>query len=448
MSESEETATIKQLKEGALLLLQSYQFPEAVVALGNILKLDPDDYWCWNNLGAALEKLGSIDDAILAFGEAVAIDSSAMAANYNRGCAYLKINNSALAVESLQAALSGEPANAEIMEKLGRAMIQQNQAVAAVPILERSIAIRPDHVDTLYELANACRYSGQDALAIKYFERTVSRHHNHVNALHQLGEIYLWYGEPEKSIKYTTPAIRYLLAKLPAYVEGSRIASFNLEAASQALADLVDCLESIRVQGFLNGGTLLGCMREGTIIGHDKDVDIGVLPGVDGAPIESAIRAHPGMNVDWIDYWEGEILRIRVIHHNGIGSDIFFYREEEDHYWCGVPRGNYAVMWRDSKFELTTTRFLGREFLIPNNPVRYLEENYDQWQKPDPWHVAALTSPNLVGGFGPIQHATALLFITKSLLSGDLDRARYYCEWVQKHGTNISFVDEIVAGIS
>ncbi len=441
--------SVEELKERALVLLQSYQFPEAVVALGEILKIDLNDYWSWNNLGATLEKLGCLDDAIHAFNEAISIDPDAMAANYNIGCAYLKNNSSDLAIEPLEKALRKEPANTDVLENLGRAMVATGRRDTAIPLLERAVAIRPDNAETLYELANACRQSGQNALAVKYFERVVSRCHNHVNAMLQLGDIFLWYGETEQSIRYTTLAIQILLSDLPVPEPTKVNATFNIEAAGMALSDLVHCLESVGVQSFLNGGTLLGAMREGTIIGHDKDIDIAVLPGVAGAPIEAAIRAHPDMDVDWVNYWGGELILIRVIHKNGIGSDIFFYREDDEYFYCSAPWGRYCVTWRDSKFGLSYKNFLGKEYLIPDQPERYLEENYNQWRKPNPWHVSSLTSYNLVGGFGPLQHANALLYIAKSLQDGDRDRACYYCEWVQQHAQDdIPFVDEILLKIT
>ncbi len=179
---------------------------------------------------------------------------------------------------------------------------------------------------------------------------------------------------------------------------------------------------------------MLGCIREKTIIGHDKDVDVGVLPGTESGPIETAIRNHARMNIDWIDHWEGAPLRIRIRHKNGIGSDIFFYRETDQYFYCGVPRGNLAVLWQDSKFGLTHTEFLGRRYLVPDQPERYLEENYGDWRTPDAWHIAALTSTNLIGGYGELQQATAYLFIADCLYLKDWSRAKHYIDWSIDHG--------------
>src|SRR5690606_37477131 len=59
-------------------------------------------------------------------------------------------------------------------------------------------------------------------------------------------------------------------------------------AARQALLDLRSDLSRADVKFFLVSGTLLGCVREGNILGHDKDIDVGVMEDVDFEKVRSS----------------------------------------------------------------------------------------------------------------------------------------------------------------
>src|SRR5262249_38317701 len=50
---------------------------------------------------------------------------------------------------------------------------------------------------------------------------------------------------------------------------------------SLALSQLKEELDKLGVEFFLVSGTFLGCEREGSLLGHDKDIDVGVMQGVD-----------------------------------------------------------------------------------------------------------------------------------------------------------------------
>jgi len=47
--------------------------------------------------------------------------------------------------------------------------------------------------------------------------------------------------------------------------------------AVKNVKDFTDVLERHKVRWFLSHGTCLGALREGNIIGHDKDTDVGIM---------------------------------------------------------------------------------------------------------------------------------------------------------------------------
>lgn len=434
--------SLDELRKNIAELIRDQRFETVERKLRRLLEQAPDDAWGWNNLGATVDKLGRTDEAIKIYRHTADLAPANLAVHFNLGQALIRKGELTAAIDAFAAASKLNSANINVLENLALALIKADRNSEALPALERCIALRPDNIETLYLAGRTARSSKQDALATAYFERILNLDNTHLGALFQLGELNLWYGNPTQSQRYSSLAIQQLLRAPRPTAKAISSPKLDIDAAGVALNDLVVCLEANGIEPFLNGGTLLGCIRDDALIEHDKDIDIGVLPGADAERIREAIDAHPDLEFDWKDNWQGEALRYRVTHRNGIGGDIFFYREDGDAFYCGVPRGNYLVLWRDSRFDLKRIRFLGREFLIPDDPERYLTENYGDWKKPDPWHVAALNSPNLIGGYNEIQRATGLLSIAQSLFKGEWEKARYYSDFVLERDDN-PLVDQV-----
>ena len=78
--------------------------------------------------------------------------------------------------------------------------------------------------------------------------------------------------------------------------------------AAQALADLYDLIGRVELDMFLIGGTLLGYVREGTIIGWDKDIDVAFsvktsltiwLPRSSCTPFRINASTSPAIDFGW-----------------------------------------------------------------------------------------------------------------------------------------------------
>ncbi len=162
-----------------------------------------------------------------------------------------------------------------------------------------------------------------------------------------------------------------------------------VEAAKQALFDMQAAFHSIGAEFFLISGTLLGCVREGGILPHDKDIDVGVL---DAGPEE---RRHiEAALVSWgcfsrKPYRNGALLRLQ--HANGVLIDVFWHRNEGGL----ILHEGLKSKWWNTPFALEDRSFLGGSFKAPVDVDRYLEENYGDWRVPRSDFETFSDTPNM-----------------------------------------------------
>jgi hypothetical protein len=161
--------------------------------------------------------------------------------------------------------------------------------------------------------------------------------------------------------------------------------------AAVALAALSAELEKLGVKAFLISGTLLGYLREGNFISWDKDIDVGVFTSdIKLGDIESAFRQAPEFSVRRLDFNSD---RLRVDHVNGVKVDIFphYFVEADGKVW----HDGTATRWWNSPFDMAEIEFLGERQYVPEDPERYLDENYGNWRVPEPNFDARIDAPNV-----------------------------------------------------
>lgn len=170
-------------------------------------------------------------------------------------------------------------------------------------------------------------------------------------------------------------------------VEKKASSNFSDTSATKALADLKKALDLHHISFFLISGTLLGCIREGKLLGHDKDIDVGVW---DEYSYDELVDYLSTSGYFYIVPTRTKHL-ITLKHVNGIVIDVFIhYREPNDYWHAGVK-----IKWHNSPFNLIKTEFLGESYLIPENYDLYLTENYGDWRTPKTDFDSAFDTPNI-----------------------------------------------------
>lgn len=160
--------------------------------------------------------------------------------------------------------------------------------------------------------------------------------------------------------------------------------------ASAALEDLTAEFEKTKFRLFLISGTLLGYLRDGKLIAWDKDIDVGVFATTDEvAEIQRVFERSVSFSLRRLDFHSS---RLRVEHANRVLVDIFpHYPQSDGLIW----HDGATTRWWNMPFGLEEIEFLGKRMYMPDNPERYLDENYGNWRVPEVNFDARIDAPNV-----------------------------------------------------
>ncbi len=392
----------------------------------------PRDGVALANLGVALDAQLRHDEAVAAYRAALAIDPTHAEAHHNLGLALMRLGDRAAAARHLRQA---------------RALAVGKPQVQAEATLARMLAELPPHDDEVMlaravaaGLPAALLPAVTDALSLRargFGAAALGRLRDVLTGAPEAGQLAAIAGEQALWLGRLDEARPWLAAGIAALADGfvprppAPPKRLDKAGAATALFGAIAALEAAGFAPFLNGGTALGCVREGDFIAHDSDVDLGLLPGADAATAIEAIAAHPALDYLYHDVVGEQVIRIRFQARgedgrDAIGGDVFLYQDDALGFWCGVQRGPHALGWSDSRFTLAEATFLGRRVRLPDPVERYLAENYGNWRVPDPDHVPGFSAPNLLAKDSLLIRCTAMLAVAGALARGDANQAARY----------------------
>jgi hypothetical protein len=197
-----------------------------------------------------------------------------------------------------------------------------------------------------------------------------------------------------------------------------------------SIQQVLDAVRDAGVEAFLAYGTLLGAVRQGGLIGHDSDADLGYVSRhshpVDVILESFRLQRHlTDLGYDTYRY-SGIAFKVDVVESDGFrrGLDVFggFIAEPVGDqppmlYLMGEIGAPFDLDWI---YPLTTATLEGRTFPVPGRPEKLLEVTYGPgWRVPDPaykFHTARPTVLRLNGWFRGIR-------VLRS-------------EWERKHSSN------------
>ncbi|OFX88357.1 MAG: hypothetical protein A2W99_07755 [Bacteroidetes bacterium GWF2_33_16] len=182
-----------------------------------------------------------------------------------------------------------------------------------------------------------------------------------------------------------------------------RLTDKNLIRAQKVLFDVVDFLESEGIDYWLEGGTLLGLVRDKELLPWDHDIDLSI-PAKDADKFALNIRkinkkgyrvTQRRMLKDIGAFKSGDyrifkvkrflpsILKIvfAVAHKHMVVADIFVKASDDKYtYWQAMEK----IMRVDCKYysSYETVEYLGRNLRVPFNYKAYLTEKYGDWSTP------------------------------------------------------------------
>jgi hypothetical protein len=198
--------------------------------------------------------------------------------------------------------------------------------------------------------------------------------------------------------------------------EGKR--AFDLDSARTVLADLQDVLEGVGQKPFLVSGTLLGYARVRNFLGHDKDIDVGILAGEDPYASLEALARSGKFRLDTRGLTMQRNYNLAVTHVEcGMAVDIFIYHLEGDRLVTGVRNNiGYLQRFAFTPFEVQPIEFIGLRTWAPSDIDLNLRENFGDWQTPDPGYISHLESPSTCDWGGDVHQLVARLKLLEAII--------------------------------
>ncbi len=211
--------------------------------------------------------------------------------------------------------------------------------------------------------------------------------------------------------------------------------NFNVGRASRALGDLAKIFNDNDLKMFLVSGTLLGYEREGKLLDHDKDIDVGVIGWEKQYEICLALQKS-GLFTVTPQYLKGSDAIYFPVVHNGTGTwiDIFIYYPQDGKLVTGVDFFfGYRQTFAFTPFDLKPVNFLGVDMYVPENTDLNLEENFGNWRVPDTSYLSHLESPSTMNKGGLQFMMTARITALVSMITRKPQKLAKVVEILRSH---------------
>ena len=223
-------------------------------------------------------------------------------------------------------------------------------------------------------------------------------------------------------------------------------ASF-LSRSAAALRDLATLFNGVHQKVFLVSGTLLGYVREGALLSHDKDVDVGVIGWEQQFELFRLLWESPLFSVS-AQHLSGERTHLLPVNHvpTGVAIDIFLYRREQEQLVTGVEfTFGHRQRFAFTPFELEEIKFLGVDLYKPVNSELNLLENFGNWRVPDVGYISHLESPSTLNPGGLDFMVTARLHAVTAMRAGKIKKVRRVLGIVDRYSQQPGAMDRVLA---
>jgi len=192
-------------------LLKKGSVEEAIPHFQRALQIMPDNAEAWYNLGDALLKKGNVDEAISHFQRALQIKPDYVEAHNNLGNALFKKGNVNEAIAHYQKALQIKPDYAEIHNNLGIALAKAHGDYAnklvgmgrddeAMVEFREALELFPDYAEARHDLAIILLQKGQVDEAIAQFREIQEKYPDDAMASFDLGNAYFQKGQMDEAV--------------------------------------------------------------------------------------------------------------------------------------------------------------------------------------------------------------------------------------------------------
>lgn len=286
---------------------------------------------------------------------------------------------------------------------IGKYTAEKKSPRAGIEKLEEVLKRFPDHLASLIELGHIYLKPGDTKRATPFFHKAMQlAPENPGNHLH-MGSLSQRKGDLPLAVESYRKAIELQLKHPITDEEPEKKDDFKIEEAEILLWNTLKLLTNNGIHAFIAFGSLLGLERNGELLLHDKDVDIGL-------PHSEMTRA---MNILLESGWSevnnsfGYMSPRAVAHQQtGFSMDLFGFviDDQSKKALCigaglpGAPK-EWNVLWEFSQIELEKKTIPPHteddQIWYLKNPEVWLEEIYGDWRIPDKNFDTMVSAHNL-----------------------------------------------------
>ena len=411
------------MREGSRLMSDG-QPEDAQVRFASAAKLRPGHVQTLALFGASLLRADKPEAALDVFAAILKLDPRHIAARHGKGLSLYHLGDRQAALATFRSAVRHCRQAWNSWRSIADLTPHEDERIAALQTtadaLEGLCKI-PSAPPRLYaSCADALMHAHRFEDAARFVRANWSRFPDEGSAYDRLARASYRLGAFEQAFGHMTQALAAIAPEDVPASPAPRI--FSPDAARGALQHIRQILDAHHVPFFLAAGTLLGFVRTGAPLAHDRDVDIGVFQDEHGAPdIAGILRAHPSVLLAPSARPGDRYFSVRC---RSVAVDIFLHARRTDAVRCGFSHDKGDIQWRFSPFTVTRACFDAMDWMLPSPAEQYLAQTYgEHWQSPDTGFASVVNSPALfeVNPFARAYYSVARA--RKCRLTGDHQKA-------------------------
>ena len=205
------------------------------------------------------------------------------------------------------------------------------------------------------------------------------------------------------------------------------IPAMNKGKAEATLFDFAILCKQNDVPFFLAFGSALGAVREGKLLGFDKDIDIGILPNGDLNEVIRLVEQSPLFSIDkqFDDMFESSLDDARLfaaVRHleTGICIDLSQFFEYNGKYYAGFHKSlDTEFLWEFEPFDIRDVECAGGTFPVPCDSDLFLSSLYGDWRTPNETFDTIVMGGNLTAKSEIIRRCYGLFRFYENYVGGD-----------------------------
>lgn len=237
---------------------------------------------------------------------------------------------------------------------------------------------------------------GHSMAAMQAFKSALKINAQDAQAHIGLAQLYHSNAQLNEAIEHYEAAIKLQCAQKLTAIENIEYTPFDTQLAESCLFDILTALYKYGIHAFPIAGSLLGLVREGRLLKHDKDIDIG-LPFIE---MLKAAEVMQERGWERLHSMQGLINPQSWRHSSGLILDFVGFAADGQKLISGFWYQSIGHPWNRileyPEIPLKVQFFDQGEYWYPSQPEILLETLYgSNWQTPDPIFDTIVGAHNL-----------------------------------------------------